>query len=445
MVNRFAKIREKLMRFLVLLCCTTGFSLHAFWIYSSILHAPLVASAYYSKPYPFFYPNLTFCFEYKRSKIDPNFKFTISTLDEQTLHLTFDKVFEGVYFINKSDKLIELKFDSLPKASSRPPANSGKNFSGRNDPHDRKLEVMTYYLFDKKCFLLKLNEGNQPVHELRHEKHEFYHRDDAYPLKMFFDKQTMRSVDKIVLSSMQGNVHKNFEFEISTNQTFFGKKRKRYRVASENLRIVKVDEFQLISEDLRGKERDGKGCLNRAVDYYKSKYKLATLNLIEETGKRSPEYEINDEMFLQFLEQRADLFDDRFSGEMTREIFSNFVNVVETNRSDNAKADLEFSPVAYIKTARLEREQGAFKFFIASLNTLSFWLSLCILDLHPLLSAPFHLFTLLLRWPYRKLSTLKLFLWNNVQRFANEKVVPPNFLNDLIFLICHRCMAGDQN
>lgn len=446
LINRFARIDGNLMRFFVLLYCTAGFSLHAFWIFSTILQAPIVASVFYSKPYPFFYPNLTFCFDYKPTKIDPNFKFTTSSLDEQTSHLTFDKVFKGIYFINKDDNLIELKFNS-PNNSSGSPPSGRKTFLGRyrRNFHDLKLKVTYYYLFDKKCFLLKLNELNRPVYELRHEKHEFYHRDDPYPLKMFFNKQTMRTVDKIVLRSVLGDVHKNFEFEISTNQTFFGEKRKRYKVASENLRIVKVDEFQLISAALGGQKRDAKGPLNRVAEYYKSKYKLATLNLMEELTEHSPEFAINEEMFEQFLEQRTDMFDDRPFGETISEIFSNFINIFETNKTDNKDADLEFSPVSYIKTARLEREEGVFKFFIASLNTISFWLSLCILDLHPLLSAPFHLFTLLLLWPHRKLSKLKLYLWKKVQEFANLRIVPPNFLDNFTFLKCHRWTTGLQN
>ena len=378
-------------------------------------------------------------------KIDPNFKYTTKSLDEQTAHLTFDKVFEGIYFFDKEENPIELRFNS-PDISTLSSANDSKKFMRRNgrygrDPGDLKLKAMTYYLFDKKCFLLKLNEEYWPIYELQHKMHEFYQRDDPYPLKIIFNKQAIKAVDKIVLRCVLGDVEKNFEFEISTNQTFFSEKKKRYKIASENLKILELDEFQLLYDSLLGREREPKGILNRAAEYFKSKFNLTSFNIMMESNENWPEYEINDEMFQQYLEQRTDLLEDTFSGLMIRKIFSPFINIVETNKTDTTEADLdidlEFSPVFYIKRTIFEREEGIFKFFIASLNTLSFWLSLCILDLHPLLSAPFHIFTFLLIWPHRKLHQLKhkFFLWEKVVRFANLRTVPSNFLGNLIALI----------
>lgn len=305
LISRRLKVGRKWPRLLVVTGCSVGFLAHSVMVYLSIVKAPLVSSGYYDKPELIFYPNLTFCFDYNTSKLDPNFRLTGDYLDRHSKHLTPDRVFARIAFVNQTDHLNDLSFGS---------------FAGEgNSSH---LNVLTYFTKTKKCFLLR--SGG-----LTHEEYEFSNRDDPYPLKIFFSEEITKSVQTIGLKSVPENLHKNFEFEISAKQAFGGRKKKKYQIKSEILYIVQVDEFKSVLSILTGGLHDSKAYLRRIAEHFKTTYNIATLELVLKEDLF--ECEINDELFWEFYEQRKDLFDNSYLEETSRKVFLLTMNYCNAN------------------------------------------------------------------------------------------------------------------
>ena len=331
LVSRHFQISRKWIRVFVILCGTVGFLLHSYMSYESIVHAPLISSNYYV-PHSF-YPNLTFCFHHNLnvSKIDPNSKFTGAYLNQQTSHLTPDTLFDKIALPNKFDELINLY------------------------PHH--LNVSTYFILDQKCFVLELDQ-------IRHKPHELYFRSDAFPLKIVFNKETMKNVDYIEIESKISSIEKNFKLQISTKQSFFGEKKKKLKVRTQSFVIEQFDQFKRLAALLKGDFKLDflRGYLDRIVEHLHSKYKVVTLNLtIEEDNF---DLEIDDELFLQFFEQRKDIFNKGYSDVEERHIFDFFVQEFEVNRTNTEEADLEFDPVSIRKHTLVQNEEGVAKLFI---------------------------------------------------------------------------------
>lgn len=114
-------------------------------------------------------------------------------------------------------------------------------------------------------------------------------------------------------------------------------------------------------------------------------------------------------------------------------MFSNYLQLFEAD-ADASEADLEFSPVYFIKKTRIENPEGIAKLIISLLNSVSFWYNICILDFHSLFTSPLYLFTLLPVWRRQKLLKLKLYLRKKLDRYGNLKVVPLSLCGQLKLL-----------
>ena len=331
LIHRRLQISRKWMRIFGVLLGTVGFLLHSFMSYENIVKAPLKSSNHYSPG--IFYPNLAFCFHHNLnvSKVDPNFKLTGAYLNQQTPYLTPDTVFERIALANEFDDLVDLY------------------------PHH--LNVSTYFILNKKCLVLELDR-------IRPESYEFYFRSDAFPLKVILNKETMRKVDNIEIEREFSSIEKNFKLQFSTKQSFFGEKKKKFKIRSQLFVIEQFDQFKQVSALLKGDFNLDfqRAYLERIVEHLYSNYKFATLNLTIEED--SFDLEIDDKLFLQFFEQRKDIFNSSYSDVGERRIFDFLVQELEVSKTKSKEVDFEFAPVYFRKHTWVENEEGFAKLFI---------------------------------------------------------------------------------
>ena len=332
LIHRRLQISRKLMRIFGVLLGTVGFLLHSYMSYENIVKAPLKSSNHYSPG--IFYPNLAFCFHHNLnvSKVDPNFKLTGAYLNQQTSYLTPDTVFERIALANEFDDLVDLY------------------------PHH--LNVSTYFILNKKCLVLELDQ-------IRHKPHELYFRSDAFPLKVVLNKETMRKVDNIEIEREYSSIEKNVKLQFSTKQSFFGKKKKKFKIRTQYFVIEQFDQFKVVSSLLKGDFNldFSRSYLERIVEHLHLNYKFGTLNLTVE--EQNFDLEIDHELFLQFFEQRRkDIFNHSYSDVRERRIFDFLTQEFEVSKTKLEEADFEFAPVYFRKYTWVENEEGFAKLFI---------------------------------------------------------------------------------
>ena len=103
-------------------------------------------------------PGIIFCFDLINLTINKNIKLTESHLNNSTKHISIEKVFTNIKYLNKSNDLITL------------------NSNFRNS----ELKVGIFYFLDKKCFKIKQN--------IEYSRDQFYFLDNKEVLKVNFRK-----------------------------------------------------------------------------------------------------------------------------------------------------------------------------------------------------------------------------------------------------------------
>ena len=119
--------------------------MHNIFISKSIIGRDLVKNEYLIKLDKFILPNIIFCFKLNyESKIDKNIKITGEYLDELTSHFTYKRIFDRIYYYNRThEKRLDINELEYSKKSKFYP--------------DSEIVLTHFYYLRLKCFEIKIN------------------------------------------------------------------------------------------------------------------------------------------------------------------------------------------------------------------------------------------------------------------------------------------------
>ena len=356
------KINQKWLKCFIFSFCLIGFCLHSLMIFHSILNAPLIDTGFFEEKNPMSYPDFILCFSFKNLKnfkIEKNIKLTGNHLDSLASNFSFKNIFEKVIYINERDETINLK----PYSSN---------------PENPYLKLQTYFVKGSKCFEFLI--------KIEHKKYEFYFRKDAYPLKIYFKREKLKTISQYVFKSkFRSKFEKNdiFLFDLYKNTSLITK----YQIKTELTKIKIEDQFKILKNPLS--LFDGSDSKN--VDNYLENMRNKFFEEFDRFSLKFPIYEksfdgqIDDDLFTQFFKQKYSLLNpkNQMNFDSDRYIFINFIQTFYLNKSEaNNQADLELSPIFFNKITYLTNEEGLGRLAISILNVLSLWYNISPIDLH---------------------------------------------------------------
>ena len=288
----FIKITFKLKSYhwfkhLVFLICFLAFLCHMYFIFISIINGALNENGYFKKVNKFVFPDLVFCYEFNESAIDSNHALTGEYLDELTKEFTFETVFQKILYFNKNDESIEVQ-----------------NFT---NGFNNDLSYSDYYLYNMKCFEIKLN--------MAYSEKEFLFIEDPYAFKLWFNSTVVQRYFKnsrsliIYFTCKKRNTK---QFNIFSELVFRGGrnyKKYKYQVKFElsHMQIEELNIFQYIKNPLSlilgsQKINNRTNYLNSMQDKFKQNYNKTTKMIILDKNFR---HEIDDSLFNQYFLQVA--------------------------------------------------------------------------------------------------------------------------------------------
>ena len=397
LIKSIIRINEKLIKYFISVFCFAGFLIQSIMIFNTIIKAPLINVGDHIVQKNFRYPDLNFCFDYDANN-DPNFKLTANYLESLTSHLTFEKIFKNITYVNNEDELVDLyQYHRYRKKKS----------SHNLDQH---ILVPPYFIQTRKCFHITVKE--------MHENHEFYFRKDSFPLKINFNKKTIKTLDKFYLkSTFWSNQEKNYVFEIQGNRK--GIKKQKHQIRTEMLEIITFDQFKNVFKTLGiifgfFERKTFFEIMKEEVE----KNDLYTFNLPIEW--EDFDKEIEDDLFNQMYLQTKKFQDRSYADDSYRFFVSNYITSFDLDRNsemlekEEQQFDLEFSPIFLRKYTIFTNGEGLTKLTISILNVLSLWLNVCVLDLHQYIPYLFYLLIWLNVIFREKLIAIQIYLWQRM-------------------------------
>ena len=272
----------KIYKFFMFTFCFTGFLVHNLCVYNEIVVTRLIENGYYEPIKNYDLPNLVFCFNYNKKRIDENHKLTGSYLDNITDDLNYENVFDNIRFFNKK----------IWKTAS--PLNNSSN------QYD-EVSINHFYFFWWKCFNIRLNVlfNTEDLYFLPH-KTVLYVKFKEYLYNQY------NNVHFLYRKSETKRLYANLKLEIGPpedepNKIFT------YNLVFENNEINRNDKFELIKNprSFFYKKRylnEAETYLNNMKSDFENDYNLTTKDIILEEIKNFNK-EIDDELFEQFFIQ----------------------------------------------------------------------------------------------------------------------------------------------
>lgn len=355
--------------------CSIGFLIHTFLIFDDIIRGDLIESGYFGMDNSTILPDLTFCFEFDTTKIDPAHKLTGTYLNRLTENITFEKVFEKISYINESKELIYLSPTEL-----------------RTDYFD----THSFFYNNMKC--LVINPKISFVEE------SFYFERFLYPFKVYLTKEAKQNelyfLGKKKNSREMNEIHK-FKFYENANQTY------KYLVNIVPIEISVIDIFKYFKNpiSLFFKEQELKETTNyleNLENTTKSEYGFITKTF----PIRDSNSEINDKLFEQYyLQIQQPILKSPFypvDPNFKKQIFFTYVQTSIVYNSDT-EPEIEFAPSCSVQLTKYRNADSYASMLQNILNVASLWLNVCILELYVYFNKIPNIFVLI----HRKLNLLK--------------------------------------
>ena len=162
---------------------------------------------------------------------------------------------------------------------------------------------------------------------------------------------------------------------------------RKYQIKTELAKIKIKDQFKILKNPLS--LFDGSDSKN--VDNYLENMRNEFFKGNDRLSSKFPIYEssfdgqIDDDLFTQFFKQKYNLSNpkNQINFDSDRHIFINFIQTFYLNKSEaNNQADLEFSPIFFVRITYLTNEEGLGRLAISIFNVLSLWFNISPIDLH---------------------------------------------------------------
>ena len=162
-LRRFIQIKLKLnggkvTTLIIYLLCSVGFVWHVYHIFDVIINGELTFSQHYTVAPFIVMPEMVFCFEIDRRLVDENHKLTGAYLEQVTSHLTPEKIFKSIRYLNESNRWADFR------------------------------SVETFFFVASKCFSIALNITYP------HRNFLFYIRNIV--LKIYFNRKFIEQINE---------------------------------------------------------------------------------------------------------------------------------------------------------------------------------------------------------------------------------------------------------
>ena len=292
-LKKFLKTKWfKIIKIFIMIICLIGFLLHNIFISQGIIIKGDLAINYnFTKLDKFNLPNIIFCFEYYyESRIDKNIKITGEYLDQLTRGLTYEDIFNSIYYYNKThEKRLDINKLEYTKKS--------KFYS------DSEIVLTHFYYLGFKCFEIKIKTTFQ--------EKDLYFKKEKELLRIFFSSKLYKYCELVFLMC------KKSESKQIEGSFLYGIGKDLYDVRNKYTYRIDLELFEIKTEDKFLCLKDPLGCFNQkydSLDYFgkmkqkfKDNYGLTSREILLDDDFK---LEINDLLFEQFylqIQKFADL------------------------------------------------------------------------------------------------------------------------------------------
>lgn len=341
--------RKGKMVWISLFCCTAGFGLHIFHIFSLVISGPLISAQYYEMAEQYRMPIMMFCVQIDQNRIDRNHKLTGNYLEQLTVNITPERMFERVAYLTGLGVWTEFNLKS----------------------------VDWFYFGNEKCFAIEIDQV--------YERDQFHFLSEGQVLGLNFSKAFVQKNVVHFMNKLRGKTGYSKVTRLNFEENFkLSGQLPQYAIRQEFFIVKQNDRFYQLKNPLSlfRTELDMNNAhvyLGRLrKDFKKTCGHLATLSL-----PLVPKFfgqEISDD----------DLF-DQFNRQAAADATSNMnyerrYVINEMKKGATFPNDFTFAFAWFLQVLIIKNEQNYAKLILALLNALSIWLDLGVLDLHPIAS-----------------------------------------------------------
>ena len=268
-------------RVFVFLFCLIGFCFHNLYIFDEVINDELVDNGYFKSINENKLPNIIYCFQYAKNKVDGNHRISISYLDRVTDDLNYENVFDKIEFYNKT---VWQTFQ---------PANGSVSMNN-------EISIGHFYFQQWKCFEINLN--------VLFNETDFLFASNLFVLAVHFRRELYKQFGFVRFYYREKESRRlcaNYKFKIGHSKTNTTKLYK-YRLNFETFEIEKNDRFELIKNPLNLFYKtininDVTNYLNEMKQTFESDYNLTTDKiLLSNFETENLKREIDNELFKQF-------------------------------------------------------------------------------------------------------------------------------------------------
>ena len=366
--------------FLIYFICLSGFAYHTYFTFDQVLNGDLIHFVYYTVEESIKMPNIIFCFNLDKVKIDSNFKQTKNYLDE--IHnLRKETVFNKIKYLNKSNDWIDL---------------------------DLEFKIKTLYLLNKKCFKI--------TQKIEYERSQFI-LENKEVLRVYFNRKIIHQDKfKIYFFTKTSN-----RMQISRmNELVFRDESNKFRFTTSQ-QIIEYnyrDKFDFVKNPflLFNSEAD-LNSLNDLMNNFESNYNLRSLYLPSENGNSN--IEINDGLFEQYCNQIQNIDYSSPSNSNIQKLFiiNNLKKELFSNKEKNNEPDFTFELNFLKNEIKITNEDNIVKLILSLLNVLSLWCDLCAFDLGVYVYYAYCKVKLIFMFAYRSFIRLDIYLYRYAYRY----------------------------
>ena len=392
---------EKIALFLIYLLCSIGFTYHTYRILLLSINEELTYSPDYEIVNRTRMPVLVFCLQVDEKLIDANHQLTGNYLEQLTIDMTAESVFERILYLGESNGWTSFNLSLVER----------------------------FFLLHFKCFNISI--------DLDYDRKHFYfseNRQLATVLKVNFTNKFLNQKRK-----------KTIFFMTKTNETtgfsnvanlvydfkYGGRSYDKFSAEKSELTIKYEDRFSFIKRLLSTPYGDDFNDLDKQLPELNSgEISFRTLKVPVE--KEDFDFELRgdllDQLFIQINQTETTRnWLDSLDHQQTF-VFNQLKQVELTNLYDS---DFTFSLALIKKTLSAKNEENLAKLVLNLLNVLFLWFDLAILDLHPIfiLAHDYLLVYLYLHWPiylFNKITQFLLFCHRWLKKFERPLYIRLN-------------------
>ena len=325
--------------------CLSGFAYHTYFTFDQVLNNELIHFVYYTVEESIKMPNVIFCFNLDKKKIDSNFKLTKNYLDE-IYYLRRKTVFNKIEYLNKSNSWIDL---------------------------DLEFKIETLYLLDKKCFKIK--------QKIEYGRNQFYSLENREVLRIYFNR-TIIHQDKFKIyfftkTSDRMQISRINELVFKDKYHYF-----KFTTSPQTIEYSYRDKFDFVKNPfLLFNSEVNLNSLNDLMNNFESNYNLRSLYLPSENENENSNIEINDGLFEQYCNQIQNIDYSSLFNTNIQKLF--IINNLKKEQSSLKNNDPDFTfELNFLKNQiKITNEDNIVKLILSLLNVLSLWCDLCIFDL----------------------------------------------------------------